>query len=71
MTLNLGPNFALPGHERQFALLAYTEVEFNLRMTEWFHMGPVLGSLLGRHSEYSVGFHLGFEIPATWRHSEK
>ncbi|MCI4671448.1 MAG: hypothetical protein MRZ79_25120 [Bacteroidia bacterium] len=62
LTLNVGPNFALPNNHREFALLAYAEAEINFRLREWFHIGPVVGTLLGKHSEYSLGLHLGFEI---------
>lgn len=62
LTLNAGPNFALASEHREFALLLYAEAEVNVRLTEWFHFGPVFGTLLGDESEGSVGFHLGFEF---------
>ena len=62
LTLNMGPNFALPSDHRSFHLLLYTEAEINIRLTEWFHLGPVLGSLLGEESEISGGMHIGFEF---------
>ena len=62
ITLNLGPNFALPGEHRDFSVLLYAEAEINVRLKEWFHIGPVLGTLLGNSSEISGGFHIGFEF---------
>ncbi len=62
VTLNVGPNFSLPGDHRDFALSGYAESEFNIRPTDWFHFGPIIGTILGRASELSAGFHLGFEF---------
>ena len=62
LTLNIGPNFALKSEQRDFALLLYAEGEINVRVTEWFHFGPIFGTLLGEESEGSVGFHIGFEF---------
>ena len=62
VTLNIGPNFAFPSDHRSFHLLLYTEAEINIRLKEWFHIGPVVGSLLGKESEVSGGLHIGFEF---------
>lgn len=62
ITLNVGPNFSIPSDHRDFLFSAYTEAEFNIRPTEWFHFGPVLGAILGKESELAGGFHLGFEF---------
>jgi len=60
--LNAGPNFGLAGERREFEVSAYTEFEINIRATEWFHFGPIVGSIIGNNSEISGGFHLGFEF---------
>jgi len=62
LTLNAGPNFGLAGERREFEVSAYTEFEINIRATEWFHFGPIVGSIIGNNSEISGGFHLGFEF---------
>ncbi len=62
ITFNLGPNFAVPNSHRDFALSAYAETEINVRPREWFHYGPILGTILGEKSELTAGFHLGFEF---------
>ena len=62
MTLNLGVNFALPAEHRKFLPGAYAETEVNIRPVEWFHFGPVLGTVIGKEIEATVGFHLGFEF---------
>ncbi|MEM7369728.1 MAG: hypothetical protein AAF587_14080 [Bacteroidota bacterium] len=62
MTLNVGPNFALPTEHREFSLGFYAETEINIRPVSWFHFGPVLGTVIGTESEGTVGFHLGFEF---------
>lgn len=62
LTVNTGPNFVLPNEHRDFSISAYAETELNIRPTEWFHFGPVVGTLLGSDSEYFLGFHLGFEF---------
>ena len=68
MTINAGPNFSLPSSHRAFSLGAYAESEFYIRPNKWFHFGPVFGTIIGQHSEYSIGFHLGFELyPKAYR----
>jgi hypothetical protein len=62
LTLNAGPNFGLSGDHREFSLGAYIETEINVRPTEWFHFGPVLGAVFSEESEGTLGFHLGFEF---------
>jgi hypothetical protein len=62
ITLNLGPNFALSTKHRDFELGFYTESEINIRLTEWFQFGPVLGAVFSENTEGSLGFHLGFEF---------
>ncbi len=62
LTLNVGPNFGLSGEHRAFALSAYAETEINIRPTDWFHFGPIIGAIIGNSSEISGGFHLGFEF---------
>lgn len=62
ITLNAGLNFALPGEHREFHLGAYAETEINIRLNEWFHFGPVLGTVLSKESEGTLGFHIGVEF---------
>ncbi|MEH6535925.1 MAG: hypothetical protein V7719_06005 [Psychroserpens sp.] len=62
ITLNVGPNFGLSGEHRDFEVSAYTEAEINIRPKEWIHFGPVIGTVLGRNSEFTLGMHLGFEF---------
>ena len=62
LTFNIGVNFALAGDHRAFGLGAYTEAEFNIRPTKWFHFGPVIGAVIGKETEGTVGIHLGFEF---------
>ncbi|MEL6132972.1 MAG: hypothetical protein AAFR59_06365 [Bacteroidota bacterium] len=62
ITLNVCPNFSLPSAHREFGLSAYAESEINIRLNEWFHFGPVFGTLIGKHSEFSIGLNMGFEI---------
>jgi len=62
ITLNVGPNFILPSEHRDFELGFYAESEVNVRPTEWFHFGPVLGFVIGKNTEGTMGFHLGFEF---------
>lgn len=62
MTLNVGPNFGLSGEERDFEVSAYVEAEGNIRLSKWFHFGPVSGVILGENSEIILGMHLGFEF---------
>jgi len=61
-TFNVGPSFAIPTEERDFAVSAYLETEINIRPIENFHFGPVFGTILGKHTEVSAGFHVGFEF---------
>ena len=62
ITINAGPNFAFEGKNREFELGAYGEIEINVRPTEWFHFGPVIGTVIGENTEGSVGIHIGFEF---------
>ena len=62
VTLNVGPNFSLKADHREFSLSAYAESEINIRPNEWFHFGPILGTILGNESELTSGFHIGFEF---------
>ena len=62
ITLNGGLNFALPGDHREFGLGLYAETEINIRLTETFHLGPILGVVLSEASEGTMGFHVGFEF---------
>ena len=62
MTCNTGPNFEFEGEHRDFGVSFYFELEFNIRLTHWFHFGPIAGTLLGGNSEISTGMHIGFEF---------
>lgn len=62
ITLNIGPNFALSSDHREFELGFYAESEFNIRPTDWFHFGPVIGTVVSENTEGTIGFHLGFEF---------
>ncbi len=62
VTINAGPNFGFSGEHREFELGAYAEAEINIRPTEWFHFGPVVGTVLSKNTEFTVGFNLGFEF---------
>lgn len=62
VTLNIGPNLALSSDHREFELGFYAEAEINIRPTDKFHFGPVLGTVLSKNTEGSIGFHLGFEF---------
>ncbi len=64
LSINAGPNFALPKKKLREKLLVglYAEAEFNLRITEFFHFGILLGTVLSKETEISTGVHLGFEI---------
>ncbi len=62
LTLNFGPNFAIPKGEREFEVGAYLESEFNLRPHKRVNLGPVLGGVIGKSSEVSFGLHVGFEF---------
>ncbi|MEO0898949.1 MAG: hypothetical protein AAFY71_21235 [Bacteroidota bacterium] len=70
LTLNIGPSFGFANEHRDFTLTGYFEAEINVRVSESFHFGPVFGSLIGRHSEVSAGFHLGFEFPDPLRNRD-
>lgn len=62
LTLNVGPNLSLPNHHRHVALGLYSEAEFNIRPSHWFHFGPNIGTVLNEHSEFSAGMHVGVEF---------
>ena len=66
MTINVGPNFTFrkpKNHGKlELSIGAYTELEFNIRPTEWFHFGPVLGTVISNDSELIFGLHVGFEF---------
>lgn len=64
ITLNAGPNFTIPNrtHHQEPAMSAYLESEFNIFLTPGFHLGPVIGALLGEHAELFGGLHLGYEF---------
>ncbi|MEL6539038.1 MAG: hypothetical protein AAFQ98_26715, partial [Bacteroidota bacterium] len=62
LTVNSGPNFALANEERELEMGLYLETECNWRLTEWFHLGPVVGWVFGEHSELNTGIQVGFEF---------
>lgn len=62
ITVNIGPNFAFPSKHRAFEFGLYSEIEINIRLTEWFHFGPVLGAVISKNTEAILGLHLGFEF---------
>lgn len=61
LTINAGPNFALPGVHRSFLLGAYAETEINWRFHEHFHLGPIIGTVISKHTEGTIGLHFGVE----------
>ena len=65
LTINTGPNFALPNGEKRekLKLGLYAETEFNWRISETFHCGIFTGTVLSEEVELSAGIHLGFEFP--------
>lgn len=64
ITFNAGPNFSIPNrsHHQEAAMSAYLESEFNIFLSPGFHLGPVIGGLVGEHSELFGGLHLGYEF---------
>ena len=64
ITINAGPNFTLPtSHSANGLVLSgYLESEINYFLTPHLHLGPVVGGLLGSHSELFGGIHVGYEF---------
>ena len=62
MTVNVGPNLVLPTKHDGYSFGAYFETEFNIRPTQWFHFGPVIGGVYGHEFELNLGMHIGFEF---------
>jgi len=62
LTINAGPNFRLPNKDRELEVSGYLEVEFNYRVRDWLHFGPVLAVLPGKETELVAGFQIGFEF---------
>ncbi|MEM7550486.1 MAG: hypothetical protein AAF363_12465 [Bacteroidota bacterium] len=63
LTINTGPSFALPNSEQGLEVSAYFEGELNIFIGDnGFHMGPVLGTLLGNEFRYFGGIHIGYEF---------
>ena len=62
ITFNGGPNFTPDNEEESLSVSAYIESEINIFIGDHFHLGPVIGGLLGEHSEIFSGLHLGYEF---------
>jgi hypothetical protein len=62
LTINAGPNFRLPSTNHDLKISAYLETEFNYRLRNWVHFGPLLGATIGEETELSLGFQIGFEF---------
>ncbi|MDW3652850.1 MAG: hypothetical protein R8P61_37570 [Bacteroidia bacterium] len=62
ITFNAGPNFTLGNEEESLTVSAYIESEINIFIGNHFHLGPVIGGLLGEHAEMFSGIHLGYEF---------
>jgi hypothetical protein len=62
LTINTGPNFRLPSTNHDLKVSAYLETEFNYRLRNWVHFGPLLGATIGEETELSIGFQIGFEF---------
>ena len=62
LTINAGPNFRLPNKDYDLKISAYLETEFNYRLRDWVHFGPLLGATVGEETELSLGFQIGFEF---------
>ena len=61
LTVNVGPNFSLPNSHKDTEVSAYIEGEFNFKLGE-FHIGPLVGTLIGEHVRPFVGVHFGYEF---------
>lgn len=61
LTVNVGPSFSLPNSHKDTEVSAYIEGEFNFELGV-FHIGPLLGTLLGEHVRPFAGIHLGYEF---------
>ena len=64
LTINAGPNFALPDNKvRNHLILGlYAETEFNYRVSDHFHFGILTGTVISEETEFTTGIHLGFEF---------
>ncbi|MEO1216844.1 MAG: hypothetical protein AAFY45_25195 [Bacteroidota bacterium] len=62
ITFNGGPNFTPGNEEESLSVSAYIESEINIFIGDHFHLGPVIGGLLGEHAEIFSGLHLGYEF---------
>ena len=62
ITINGGPNFTPGTEEESLSVSAYIESELNFFIGDHFHLGPVIGGLLGEHAEIFSGLHLGYEF---------
>jgi len=61
LTVNMGPSFSLPNSHIDTKVSAYLEGEFNFELGE-FHVGPLIGTLLGENVRPFAGMHLGYEF---------
>ena len=57
---HIGPNFAFPSKHRVFKFGLCSEIEINIRLTEWFHFGP--DAVISKNTEALLGLHLVFEF---------
>lgn len=64
LTINVGPNFALPSEDVRdhLRLGFYAETEFNYRVSEFFHFGLLTGTVINNETEFTTGIQLGFEF---------
>jgi hypothetical protein len=62
ITINAGPNFRLPNDHHDLIISGYVETEFNYRLRQWVHFGPLLGATIGIETDLSIGFQIGFEF---------
>ncbi|MDH7447913.1 hypothetical protein [Aquimarina sp. 2201CG14-23] len=61
LTVNFGPSFSIPNSERDLEVAAYIESEFNFKIGE-FHVGPLIGTLIGEEFRLFSGIHLGYDF---------
>jgi len=61
LTINIGPSFSLPNSHNDTEVAAYIEGEFNFKLGE-FHIGPLIGTLIGENVRPFAGIHLGYEF---------